>query len=91
MWGGGMSRRMAAVYSYRANPNDAIDVEVGNIVNSLGMAIERVDPPLPRGVKDLTPASTKTVKYEVGGKVIVCKLLQLVSQGIEGHAVAGRC
>jgi hypothetical protein len=79
VWGGGLSRRMAAVYSYRANPNDAIDVEVGNIVNSLGMAIERVDPPLPKGVKDLSPPSTKTVKYEVGGKVIVVKLLQLVS------------
>jgi hypothetical protein len=73
---------MANVYSYRANPNDALDIEVANIVNSLGMAIDRVDPPLPRGVKEMNPSSSKTVKYEVGGKVIVCKLLQLVSFGL---------
>ena len=81
VWGGGASRRLAAVYSYRPNANDALDVEVAAVVNSLGMAIERVDPPLPRGVKEMNPSSTKTVRYELGGKVIVCKLLQLVSGG----------
>lgn len=75
----GFSRRTAAAYSYRANPNDLIDVEVGKIVNSLGLAIERVDPPLPKNMKDMTPSSSKIVRYEVGSKMIACKVLQLVS------------
>ncbi|UZJ56019.1 hypothetical protein CBS101457_005339 [Exobasidium rhododendri] len=78
-WSGmGEGSRRRAVYStYRANPNDALDVEVAAIAQSLGVGIERVDPPLPRGVRDMTPNSSKTVRYEVGGKTIVCKMLQL--------------
>lgn len=63
--------------AYKPNPNDAIDVEVARVVNSIGVRIERVDPPLPRGVKELNPSSTTLVRYQVGTKVIVCKLLQL--------------
>lgn len=86
VWGakytaGGRSSRLGSQTGdlYRANPNDAIDVEVARVANALGVPIERVDPPLPRGVKELDPKSTTLVRYQVGGKVITCKLLQLVS------------
>lgn len=72
--GGSVKRGFDA---YKPNPNDAIDVEVARVVNSIGIRIERVDPPLPRGVKELNPSSTNLVRYQVGTKVIVCKLLQL--------------
>lgn len=90
IYGGRPSSRLTAGYgnrfggtgkrgfdAYKPNPNDAIDVEVARVVNSIGIRIERVDPPLPRGVKELNPSSTTLVRYQVGTKVIVCKLLQL--------------
>lgn len=86
VWGGTVygtrpsSRTHGGYDGYRPNPNDAIDVEVARVVNSLGVAIERVDPPLARGVKELDPSSSTLVRYQVGGKVIVCKLLQLVRE-----------
>lgn len=73
----GGSQYGGAFASYRPNPNDAIDVEVARIANGLGVPIQRVDPPLPRGVKDLDPKGTTLVKYMVGSKTITVKLLQL--------------
>ncbi len=35
------------IEQYRANPNDALDLEVAAVCNGLGVALERIDPPLP--------------------------------------------
>ncbi|KAN0062484.1 hypothetical protein ACQY0O_005015 [Thecaphora frezii] len=77
---GGEAGRGARIESYRPNPNDALDVEVAAIANGLGVSLERIDPPLPRGMKlEEGPGKDNRARYEVGGKEVMCRLLELVS------------
>lgn len=74
IWGRGAGRAaLQRSRPYRPKDrNDPLDAEVAHIVNQLGVQTERVEGQLPGGPNRL-------VRYEIGGKVIVCKLLELVS------------
>ncbi|KAL9932928.1 hypothetical protein V8E36_008183 [Tilletia maclaganii] len=63
---------------YVPNPRDALDVAVAEVVNALGVAIERVDEPLPRGVRsEVAPGKDLQARYSIAGKTVQCKLLML--------------
>lgn len=71
---------------YRANPNDTLDVEVARIVNEQGARCERIDLPLPRGQKlELGPGKSAQARYEIAGKKVACRMLELVSLEVVGH------
>uniref|UniRef100_V5F0J3 GAR domain-containing protein n=1 Tax=Kalmanozyma brasiliensis (strain GHG001) TaxID=1365824 RepID=V5F0J3_KALBG len=66
------------IEQYRANPNDTLDVEVAAICNGLGVALERIDAPLPRGVRlEEGPGKDNRAQYEIGGRAMMCRLLEL--------------
>ncbi|CEH11748.1 Growth-arrest-specific protein 2 domain [Ceraceosorus bombacis] len=69
----------AQLEHYRPNQNDALDVEVAHIANSLGVYLERVTDPLPRGVRsEPRPGQEIQAQYSIGGgKAVMCKLLEL--------------
>ncbi|PWN97652.1 hypothetical protein FA09DRAFT_339145 [Tilletiopsis washingtonensis] len=77
-WNGGASRG-GALEQYRPNPADALDVEVAYIINALGVGLERVSEPLPRGFKaEPRPGQEVQAQYSIGGaKPVMCKLLEL--------------
>lgn len=69
---------MGAIEQYRPNPNDTLDVEVGTICNALGVSVVRLDAPLPRGVRlEEGPGKDNRTRYELGGKEVTCRLLEL--------------
>ncbi|KAK0549952.1 hypothetical protein OC846_003868 [Tilletia horrida] len=72
---------------YVPNVRDALDVAVAEVVNSLGVAIERVDDPLPRGVRaEVAPGKDIQARYSIAGKTVQCKLLMLHRPaGAAGH------
>ncbi len=71
-------RRDGPIEQYRANPNDALDVEVAAICNGLGVALERIDAPLPRGVRlEEGPGKDNRAQNEIGGRNVMCRLLEL--------------
>lgn len=79
-----------AIEQYRANPNDALDVEVAAICNGLGVALERIDPPLPRGVRlEEGPGKDNRARYEIGGRTMACRLLELHRPAGSAGARAG--
>lgn len=79
-----------AIEPYRANPNDALDVEVAAICNGLGVALERIDPPLPRGVRlEEGPGKDNRARYEIGGRTMACRLLELHRPAGSAGARAG--
>lgn len=79
-----------AIEQYRANPNDALDVEVAAICNGLGVALERIDPPLPRGVRlEEGPGKDNRASYEIGGRTMACRLLELHRPAGSAGARAG--
>ncbi|GAC77546.1 hypothetical protein PANT_27d00002 [Moesziomyces antarcticus T-34] len=79
-----------AIELYRANPNDALDVEVAAICNGLGVALERIDPPLPRGVRlEEGPGKDNRAMYEIGGRKMSCRLLELHRPAGSAGARAG--
>ncbi|SAM83836.1 uncharacterized protein UBRO_06456 [Ustilago bromivora] len=79
-----------AIEQYRANPNDALDVEVAAICNGLGVALERIDPPLPRGVRlEEGPGKDNQARYEIGGRTMACRLLELHRPAGSAGARAG--
>lgn len=78
IWGRGAGRAaLQRSRPYRPKDrNDPLDAEVAHIVNQLGVQTERVDGQ-PAG------GPNRMVRYDIGGRVIVCKLLELVSsQGL---------
>lgn len=80
----------AAIEQYRANPNDALDVEVAAICNGLGVALERIDAPLPRGVRlEEGPGKDNRAQYEIGGLSVMCRLLELHRPAGSAGARAG--
>lgn len=75
---------------YKPNPNDALDVHVAAIANGLGVSLERLDPPLPRGMRlEEGPGKDNRTKYEIGGKVVMCRLLELHRPAGSAGARAG--
>lgn len=79
-----------AIEQYRPNPNDALDVEVAAICNGLGVALERIDPPLPRGVRlEEGPGKDNRTQYEIGGRKTMCRLLELHRPAGSAGARAG--
>ncbi|KAF9006131.1 hypothetical protein BDQ17DRAFT_1352801 [Cyathus striatus] len=69
------------------NPMDPLDVEVGNIVNSLshGLLIERVDPPLKKVPKDNEELKAQySFSNSLSRKVVTCKLTTLTRSGKTG-------
>ncbi|CAD6890656.1 unnamed protein product [Tilletia caries] len=63
---------------YVPNARDALDVAVAEVVNALGVAIERVDEGLPRGVRtEVAPGKDLQARYSIAGKTVACKLLML--------------
>ncbi|KAE8271149.1 hypothetical protein A4X09_0g1204 [Tilletia walkeri] len=63
---------------YIPNARDALDVAVAEVVNALGVAIERVDESLPRGVRsEVAPGKDLQARYSIAGKTVACKLLML--------------
>lgn len=79
-----------AIEQYRPNPNDALDVEVGMICNALGIAVDRLDAPLPRGVRlEEGPGKDNRTRYELGGKEVMCRLLELHRPAGSAGARAG--
>lgn len=77
--GNGRGGGGAQLESYRPNNADALDVEVARIVNGHGIALERVDPPLPKGVRaPVGPGKDSQARYTVAGKTVACRLLELV-------------
>lgn len=79
-----------AIEQYRPNPNDALDVEVGAICNALGIAVDRLDAPLPRGVRlEEGPGKDNRTRYELGGKEVMCRLLELHRPAGSAGARAG--
>ncbi len=84
----GSARRASAAPShegpYSPNPNDELDVEVARIANDLGVQLCRLDAPLGRGQKlELGPGKEAQAKYMLGGRTVVCKILELVSAQAE--------
>ncbi|SPO30974.1 uncharacterized protein UTRI_05390_B [Ustilago trichophora] len=78
------------IEQYRANPNDALDVEVAAICNGLGVSLERIDPPLPRGVRlEEGPGKDNRAQYEIGGRKMACRLLELHRPAGSAGARAG--
>ncbi|GAC94938.1 hypothetical protein PHSY_002511 [Pseudozyma hubeiensis SY62] len=78
------------IEQYRANPNDALDVEVAAICNGLGVALERIDPPLARGVRlEEGPGKDNRTQYEIGGRKTMCRLLELHRPAGSAGARAG--
>lgn len=76
---------------YRANPNDALEVEIAKVTNARGVYLTREDPPLPRGVKMETgPGKDVRCRYRFGSSptVMTCKLLELHKPG-RGSATGG--
>ncbi|CBQ68911.1 conserved hypothetical protein [Sporisorium reilianum SRZ2] len=79
-----------AIEQYRPNPNDALDVEVAAICNGLGVALERIDAPLPRGVRlEEGPGKDNRAQYEIGGRKMACRLLELHRPAGSAGARAG--
>ncbi|SPO30773.1 uncharacterized protein UTRI_05390 [Ustilago trichophora] len=79
-----------AIEQYRANPNDALDVQVALICNGLGVSLERLDPPLPRGVRlEEGPGKDNRAQYEIGGRKMACRLLELHRPAGSAGARAG--
>ncbi|CDW96843.1 hypothetical protein [Sporisorium scitamineum] len=79
-----------AIEQYRANPNDALDVEVAAICNGLGVALERIDAPLPRGVRlEEGAGKDNRAQYEIGGRKMACRLLELHRPAGSAGARAG--
>ncbi|SNX87150.1 uncharacterized protein MEPE_05860 [Melanopsichium pennsylvanicum] len=79
-----------AIEQYRANPNDTLDVEVAAICNGLGVALVRIDPPLPRGVRlEEGPGKDNRAQYEIGGRKMACRLLELHRPAGSAGARAG--
>ncbi|CAO1631367.1 unnamed protein product [Parajaminaea phylloscopi] len=76
--------------AFRPNPNDALDVEISQIVNSLGVPLTRIDPPLPRGAKTETgPGKEVRCRYAFGGgSAMTCKLLELHRPSVGPSSVA---
>ncbi len=78
------------IEQYRPNPNDALDLEVAAICNGLGVALERIDPPLPRGVRlEEGPGKDNRAQYEIGGRKMACRLLELHRPAGSAGARAG--
>ncbi|SPO36386.1 uncharacterized protein PSFLO_01857 [Pseudozyma flocculosa] len=87
---GGEAGRGARIEVYKPNPNDALDVEVAAIANGLGVSLERLDAPLPRGVRlEEGPGKDNRTRYEVGGKEVMCRLLELHRPAGSAGARAG--
>lgn len=79
-----------AIELYRANPNDTLDVEVAAICNGLGVALDRIDPPQPRGVRlEEGPGKDNRAQYEIGGRKVMCRLLELHRPAGSAGARAG--
>ncbi|PWN51176.1 hypothetical protein IE53DRAFT_61023 [Violaceomyces palustris] len=87
---GATGHRSGAIESYRPNPNDTLDVHVASIANALGVSVERIDPPLPKGVKlDEGPGKDNRTRYLIGGKDVVCRLLELHRPAGSAGALSG--
>ncbi|KDN36692.1 hypothetical protein K437DRAFT_265243 [Tilletiaria anomala UBC 951] len=83
-FGGGGGTRTGGNYydGYQPNPFDDLDVEIARIVNELGVALERLDERLPKGQRlDLGPGKEAQARYLVGGKAVMCKILELHRPG----------
>ncbi|KAK0565847.1 hypothetical protein OC844_001023 [Tilletia horrida] len=84
---GGVGGGAGSFDVYVPNARDALDVAVAEVVNALGVAIERVDEPLPRGVRtEVAPGKDLQARYAIAGKTVQCKLLMLHRPaGAAGH------
>lgn len=89
--GEGRSSLGTSTSLYRANPNDALDVEIATMVNALGIPLTRVDPHLPRGAKTETgPGKEVRCRYAFGGgSAMICKLLELHKPSLSASSGSG--
>jgi hypothetical protein len=75
---------------YAPNPRDPLDVEVAAVVGRqpLRIAIERVDPALPRG-RTLDPGESVRYRFADGEKVVQCKLVERTGRPVKVMARVG--
>lgn len=69
---------------FPGNPKDPLDVEVGNIVNSIahGLLVERVDPPLKKIPKDGEEIKAQySFSNALSTKIVTCRLTTMTRLG----------